>query len=325
MRTHPRVPLLFVALCCVSSPATHWVHAGVEVHASGNFGEVGAMSDDDAGDESANASVTNVSDYLDSFSASASASSTTFRAKAQASCAADNGIGAVGNATVRWTDTLTLSNPDLLAAYGAGTVFLYFAPVATGQGRYGKVVFHATLTPAAGEVVSGEKQATFGAATLSSALRVGLQMDPHEFSPAAGVNFTIDLAVETDNTMPKGYSANVDFSRTTTMPPIFVGDANGKPVPGLAGLNIKGSSGKTYAVTIVPDVPVLTLSRGSWPWQLSLSWNTARDNCVLESSPTMLEGSWTPVVGPQIVNGLAHSQTANAELDKTFFRLRCPE
>ncbi|HEX2747007.1 MAG TPA: hypothetical protein VHM91_03325, partial [Verrucomicrobiales bacterium] len=64
-------------------------------------------------------------------------------------------------------------------------------------------------------------------------------------------------------------------------------------------------------------------SKGSWPWQVVLSWDTARD-CVLESSATMAEGSWVPAEGLLSVNGTAHSQAATAESGSMFFRLRCP-
>jgi hypothetical protein len=214
-------------------------------------------------------------------------------------------------------------NPELLQPFGAGAVFLYFAPVATGQGTNGQAVLKASLKPAGGQVVSGEKQAVLGAGSLGSALRVALPLDPHQFSSSGGVDFTIDLRVETDDALPMGSSANVDFSRGTTLPPVFVGDASGKPIPSLAGLVIKGSSGKTYPVTVVPDIPVLKISKGSWPWQVVLSWDTARD-CVLESSATMAEGSWVPAEGLLSVNGTAHSQAATAESGSMFFRLRCP-
>ncbi|HWB03276.1 MAG TPA: hypothetical protein VG796_09650 [Verrucomicrobiales bacterium] len=317
---------LYAAVCggFLLKPTVPELQAGAEANASGNFGEVGSRSDDGTGVEDASASVTNVSQYSDSYSASASVAGTTLKARAQASYAAGNGIGAVSNAQATWTDTLTLFNPELLGGWDAGSVFLYFAPVATGQVRYGQAVLRASLTPAEGDEISGEKRSAFGAGGKAGALRVGLQVDPHQFFSSGGVDFAMELFVETDNTMPQGNSADVDFSHTATLPPIFVGDANGKPIPELKGLVIKGSSGWTYPVTIVPDAPELKVAYGDWPWQLVFSWNTAREGCVLESSSTMQEGSWVPVMGLEVVNGTAHSMTVDGDLKRAFFRLTWP-
>ncbi len=314
---------LVAGILCFGAAAMP-VQAGAEVHVSGSFGEAGGKNGDHSGAENATASVTDESDYSDTYTATGSVAGTTLKAKAQAYFASGTGFGAVSTAQSTWTDTLTLMNPELIQPFAAGTVFLYFVPVAAGQGRYGEAVLSASLKPAGGQEIAGQKRAVFGAGSIGGALRVALKLDPHQFSSGGGVDFKMDLRVEIDNTMPMGSSANVDFTRAATLPPVFVGDASGKPIPALAGLIIKGSSGKTYPVTIVPDVPVLIISKGSWPWQVMLSWDTARDDCVLESSPTMAAGSWVPAEGLLSVNGTAHSQAANAESGTMFFRLRCP-
>jgi hypothetical protein len=65
----------------------------------------------------------------------------------------------------------------------------------------------------------------------------------------------MSLEVGTKSTLAPGQSAFADYGHSAHLPPIYITDAAGNPIPELAGLRIVGSSGWQYPVTVIPKIP----------------------------------------------------------------------
>lgn len=243
------VGLLSLVFLLIGLGSSAW--AGAIAHASGTFGEgVGHMDDDDEGTFTAITTVSNTSEYGDSYTATSNVQGPTIHIDAQASYG-NNGIGALSGATGSWQDTLTLQNPDLLQTYASpNDVYLIFRPRVDGHGTNGRVIFEASIDDN-GDVQADEVNVHYGPGGNSTPLVLSFQ------GPAAsladGIIYSMSISLSTDNTIQRGETALLDFSHTVTLPPILVADGAGNPIPALAGLIIVGSSGAQYAVTTVPE------------------------------------------------------------------------
>lgn len=224
-----------------------WSYA--EARAGGHIGDGSTIGDRNTGTLTANALRIMIADDNsgDQFSSSAGVNGTTLRAGASA-LLATQGSSVSANASAIWVDDLEIGNPDL-ADLGA---FLAFKPFANGEiqgngtATFQFLVYH----PVTGEELINESLTADeeGTALLGAVFLLPL----HELlSP---MSFAMSLSVVAGVSTTPGYAV-VRYDHTAYLPPIFIADANGNPIPSLAGIQIVGSSGRAYPVTVVQRTP----------------------------------------------------------------------
>jgi hypothetical protein len=155
-----------------------------------------------------------------------------------------------------WEDDLAFANADLyLGVLGTFNPVAYFRPQAFGGGFFGGASFSAAVSYANGGVSVSYKSVNFSNTEPDfSLLNLNIPVVVSAIFSGA-VTYRMDLSVGTQSTLAPGESAFVNYSHTAFLPPIYIGDANGNPIPQLAGLRLVGSSGLNYPVTLVQKTP----------------------------------------------------------------------
>lgn len=152
----------------------------------------------------------------------------------------------------------------------------------------------------------------------------------------------------TNQTVAVGGTAAFSVTATGSAPLSYQWSSNGVSISGATNASLVltnvalGWSGNTYGVQVsnaygatnsasalltvngnsigVTQRPVLGLSRSGKSWLFS--WPMVSSNFVLESSPTLAPGSWTPVVSPPSLVGNQYQQSVQSIGTNQFYRLR---
>ncbi len=180
------------------------------------------------------------------------------RAQAKARTTQFFGAAPYSHATAKWSDHLVIEHPDIVVSY-VPIAYAYFQPMATGHGSNGYVELESTVFQnVAGEEVfsvSQRSEMSFGDEGeygKFTDLHLGLRV-PLELMMNPGLEFEMQLTVGASASAfdPSRSVADVDYYHTAVLPPIFIGDANGNPIPGLAdaSISIVGVDLASYAVT----------------------------------------------------------------------------
>jgi hypothetical protein len=187
----------------------------------------------------------------DSYKADAHADKTFLKVSAEAHRAGSfESLSASSRATASWTDELTVANPDLLAGRPDDPSELaLFQPAASGSGS-GDVEadFYVTIyDPVHPEIGDSVSTSTFSKAAV-------LKAPVPLFILKTGTTYQMSLTVYA-TAHDVGQNSTINYMHTGYLPPIYIGRADGTPIPELAGLQLVGASGRQYAVTVVQKTP----------------------------------------------------------------------
>ena len=198
-------------------------------------------------------SLSSTDDIFNSFGAYAFAEGPVLRVKAEAATTSLLGAAPSATAKASWSDTLTIENPEIIHFLGA---FVYFKPIARGVGKNGSATLSASVLGIGNAFEGGDTKTLDFADTTSTTSTVAIIQVPIE-SFTSGLDFFMQLDAHASASAfdPSRLDSSIDFLHTAELPPLFIGDVNGTPIPELAGLQIVGSSGYTYAVTVAAPEP----------------------------------------------------------------------
>ena len=248
---------IFITLCCVGiglgtqSPS----YAVATALTSGSLtGESSSGSASDTQPLFASAiSLSSSGDVFNSYGAYAFAEGPILRVKAEAATTALLGAAPSATAIASWSDTLTIENPEIIHFLGA---FVYFKPIARGVGKNGSATLSASVLGIGNAFEGSDTKTLDFADTTSTTSTVAIIQVPIE-SFTSGLDFFMQLDAHASASAfdPSGLDSSIDFLHTAELPPLFIGDVNGTPIPELAGLQIVGSSGISYAVTTAVPEP----------------------------------------------------------------------
>lgn len=232
-------------------------YAGATAVASGHFGETPGQSQTVSGATEAETDNLDVSDdSFDKFISYAHVRNTHLKAYAYAeySYLPFGGEGATANTIATWSQPITVRNPGLLENVPNGvSPVAYFHPSFHGDLAGGaSATLSATIfTPGGGEIFDFKKLSSSGEMEIDHGV---LTIRPLVAFIVPGSTFTMQLtSIATAG--PSSHTSYADFFDTAYLPPIYIGDANGNPIPQLAGLEIFDDAGLRYPVTVVQKTP----------------------------------------------------------------------
>jgi hypothetical protein len=224
--------------------------------ASGGFAEFISKADDDDGESSAEIDPPIEDENGSSrFFANATVLGPELSVHTEAHQEDPLGVSAFANASATWADTLRIDNPEVLVDFPEWPIIanVYFRPQARGTILNGRADFSSYLLYYDEGTPLESYESKSASSNGTGLLRLPKQTIPLVYvSEGVVVELQLTAGAGTDPSRP---DATVDFSHTAYLPPIFIGDADGNPIPQLAGLRLKGDSGNYYPVTTVQRTP----------------------------------------------------------------------
>lgn len=246
-----------VLMTAIASVVGATARADALARALGHFGETVGDGETVTGSHDAETSDLNLfDDSGDEFQAVAQVHVDQLRAYARAKFteAPEGGEGAYANALATWGKTYHVQNPAVLANVPAGVVAsAYFEPVAHGD-LLGdsSAMLTGYMTDFAGLELYQTKE--FTAQGQLAEQHGSIQLRPLLSFIVDGLYFEITLTTSA-GAHARGDESIADFFSTAFLPPIYIGDANGNPIPELSGLQIVDDTGNYYPVTVVQKTP----------------------------------------------------------------------
>jgi hypothetical protein len=242
--------LLATLFVTISLVAASRAFGYAEARAGGQVADDGSPGEFDSGAISADASKNNLSDEFQSDKYDAFALATPGKLRAFADVKLESALSSVSaKAEAVWADALTVDTPNL---DNIGDAFLYFRPFAHGRHSIGGSAdyYVAVSNPLTADIFADDLLST--ESTAADTLQAQLAIPIYRF--LAPVSFYMSLSVRANAATTPG-EAFALYGDTAWLPPIFIGDANGNPLPALAGMHIVGESGRAYPVTVVQRTP----------------------------------------------------------------------
>lgn len=241
-------------LCLVFAlAAARSAHAGMAyAQAGGRFSETESQPDTIVTDAftAHTPEVTETNSLHDSYTSQAKVDGPSLRAGSYA-YAGDQGEGVSANAIAKWTDVLSVEDTgSFFDSLFAGLTYARFRPIATGTGTNGSVAITVSAYDIDFQhewVQQGEHE--FGDSEEFTRLQPEIVVPIKWFNNGVIFETILDLLANAPN--PAEVAA-LDFMHTVTLPPIFLGDESGNPIPELADydLHIVGEDGYEYPVTL---------------------------------------------------------------------------